>query len=172
MQTQLRLDFQNESFEVSFAVPDDEIEHPAVILIHEIWGLNEHTKDVATRLSKEGYVVLAPDLLAGTGIEEKIDPSILQDLKDPEKKDEAQKKMREATAPIHSPEFGEKTLAKLETCFELLHNHRRSTGKIAIVGFCFGGTYAYSFATRRKSWISLILSKRQFWLFMGKKMKI
>jgi carboxymethylenebutenolidase len=38
---------------------------PAVIMIHEWWGLNEHIKNQANILAKEGYVVLAADLYQG-----------------------------------------------------------------------------------------------------------
>jgi carboxymethylenebutenolidase len=38
---------------------------PAVIMIHEWWGLNEHIKNQADILAKEGYVVLAVDLYQG-----------------------------------------------------------------------------------------------------------
>src|SRR5688572_9655859 len=38
---------------------------PAVIMIHERWGLNEHIKNQADILAKEGYVVLAVDLYRG-----------------------------------------------------------------------------------------------------------
>ena len=38
---------------------------PAVIIIHEWWGLNEHIKNQADILAKEGYVVLAVDLYGG-----------------------------------------------------------------------------------------------------------
>jgi carboxymethylenebutenolidase len=38
---------------------------PAVIMIHEWWGLNEHIKNQADTLAKEGYVVLAVDLYRG-----------------------------------------------------------------------------------------------------------
>jgi carboxymethylenebutenolidase len=35
---------------------------PAVVVIHEWWGVNQHIKDAADRLAAEGYVVLAADL--------------------------------------------------------------------------------------------------------------
>ena len=38
---------------------------PAVIMIHEWWGLNEHIKEQADVLAREGYVVLAVDLYGG-----------------------------------------------------------------------------------------------------------
>ena len=42
--------------------PDEEGKFPAIVLIHEIFGLNDHIKDVANRIANEGYVVLAPHL--------------------------------------------------------------------------------------------------------------
>ncbi len=38
---------------------------PAVIVIQEWWGLNEHIKDVARRFAQAGYAALAPDLYHG-----------------------------------------------------------------------------------------------------------
>jgi carboxymethylenebutenolidase len=39
--------------------------YPAVIVIHEIWGLVDHIKDVCVRLAREGYAALAVDLFEG-----------------------------------------------------------------------------------------------------------
>ncbi|HMF66677.1 MAG TPA: dienelactone hydrolase family protein, partial [Phyllobacterium sp.] len=40
---------------------------PAVIVIHENRGLNQHIRDVARRMALEGFVALAPDLLSSAG---------------------------------------------------------------------------------------------------------
>ena len=49
-----------------FAFPEDMIEPlPAVIVIHEWWGLNENVRAMADRLAGEGYIVLAVDLFGG-----------------------------------------------------------------------------------------------------------
>ncbi|MDG6997416.1 MAG: dienelactone hydrolase family protein, partial [Nitrososphaerota archaeon] len=37
---------------------------PAIIVIHEIWGLVDHIKDVANRFAAQGYVALAPNLFS------------------------------------------------------------------------------------------------------------
>jgi carboxymethylenebutenolidase len=41
---------------------------PAVVVIQEIWGLNEHIEDVARRVAAAGYAALAPDLYAVKGV--------------------------------------------------------------------------------------------------------
>jgi carboxymethylenebutenolidase len=41
---------------------------PAVIVIHEIWGLDAHIEDVARRFAREGYAALAPDLYSRGGM--------------------------------------------------------------------------------------------------------
>ena len=49
-----------------FAFPSDMIEPlPAVIMIHEWWGLNDNIRAMAERLAAEGYIVLAVDLFGG-----------------------------------------------------------------------------------------------------------
>ena len=42
--------------------PRGEGRRPAVLVIHEIFGLVDHTKDVANRFAREGYVTFAPNL--------------------------------------------------------------------------------------------------------------
>ncbi|MCX7595842.1 MAG: dienelactone hydrolase family protein, partial [Fischerella sp.] len=42
--------------------PTEDAQKPAIILLMEAFGLTPHIRDVAARIAKEGYVVLAPDL--------------------------------------------------------------------------------------------------------------
>jgi len=44
------------------ARPEGEARAPAVLVIQEAFGLNDHIKDVSRRIAAEGYVTLAPDL--------------------------------------------------------------------------------------------------------------
>lgn len=45
--------------------PDGNGPFPGVVIIHEIYGLNENIKDIAHRFADEGYVALAVDLFTG-----------------------------------------------------------------------------------------------------------
>jgi carboxymethylenebutenolidase len=47
------------------ALPDEPGPHPGVVVIHEIFGLNENIKDIAARFADQGYAALAVDLFGG-----------------------------------------------------------------------------------------------------------
>src|ERR1700683_5178138 len=92
-------DIQIENMPAYHSYPEDGRKHPGLIVIHEIWGLNAHIKDVADRFAREGYSVVAPNLFHGMSFEGKIDQSLLDEMHDPSTRDEAQKKMRAILAP-------------------------------------------------------------------------
>lgn len=52
------------------ARPTGEGTWPAVVVIQEWWGLNDHIKDVARRFAAAGFVALAPDLYHGRVVSE------------------------------------------------------------------------------------------------------
>ena len=42
------------------AMPQEKGKYPAVVVIQEIFGVNEHIRDITERLAREGYVAIAP----------------------------------------------------------------------------------------------------------------
>lgn len=58
---------ENDRLEGYLTVPagDETNSYPGVVVIHEVFGLNENIKDVAERFAGEGYAALAVDLFAG-----------------------------------------------------------------------------------------------------------
>jgi len=94
---------------------------PAVVVIHENRGLNPHTEDVARRVALEGFVALAPDFLSPLG-------------GTPENEDEA----REMIGQLDSEQTTQNALAAVD----FLASHEASTGKVGVVGFCWGGALA------------------------------
>jgi len=121
-----------------------------LIIVHEVWGLSDHMKDVTERFAAEGYLALAPDLLSETGIYEKVTPGLAEDLFNPETRNQAQPKIRELMTPLQEPGFGEQTVKKLRACFDYLAKDEMTGGQVAIVGFCFGGTYAFGLAAAER----------------------
>jgi carboxymethylenebutenolidase len=140
----INLKYNNKDFPAYIAKPSQDI-RGGLILIHEVWGLTDHIKDIADRFSKEGYLVIAPNLISETDIEGKVG-SLNIDLFNPEKRSEAQPKLRVLMTPIKTPEFSKEAIGKLEVCFNYLYNLPETKQNVAVIGFCFGGTYSFSFA--------------------------
>ncbi|MEZ4708118.1 MAG: dienelactone hydrolase family protein [Caldilineaceae bacterium] len=99
------------------ARPEGDEPAPAVVVIQEWWGLNDHIMDVANRLAHEGYVALAPDLYHG---EVATEP------------DEARKLVMALDMPAAVREIGQAIAYLLDQDFV-------SGDKVGITGFCMGG---------------------------------
>lgn len=99
------------------ARPADGAPTPAIIVIQEWWGLNDHIKDVTNRIAQEGFVALAPDLYKGQVATE---PDEARKLVMELDMAEAVKEIQQATTYLLEQEFvaGEQS---------------------GIVGFCMGG---------------------------------
>jgi len=125
--------------------------YPALVLIEEIWGVNDHIKSVADRFAAEGFSVLSPELLPA-GLIEMFTPQLQRDLFDPEKRNEVQPKLRAAMQPTMQPEYAAGALATLTACVDYLladeqdGGRARTNGNIGTTGFCFGGTYVFHLA--------------------------
>ncbi len=103
---------------ISFATAGDA--RPAVIVLQEWWGLNDHIKAVTDRFAEAGYVALAPDLYHGVVTTEP---------------DEARKQamalgMRDAVGEI-------------QQAVNYLKGLDNMSGGIGIIGFCMGGGLVY-----------------------------
>ncbi len=105
------------------ARPNDEKPRPAVVVIHEWWGLNDHIKDVAQRFSKAGYIAVTPDLYSRLGHKVTKDPAEAAKLMESLQSQHALKDLNATTQHL-------KTLPFVDAW------------KIGAVGFCMGGTFA------------------------------
>ncbi|MDF0531328.1 dienelactone hydrolase family protein [Tsukamurella sp. 8F] len=114
----------------------------AVVVIHEIWGLNGQIKSVADRLAAEGYAAVAPDLFSSVGLTPEVGAELERLMHGTEEeRHRAQPLLREKTTPIRSPEFAEQALAHLSSLVDDL-----AGTTVTVTGFCFGGTYAFALA--------------------------
>lgn len=109
----------------SLARPKENARLPGVLVIHENRGLNPHIEDVARRLALEGFLALAPDALSPAG-------------GTPADSDRA----REMIGKLDSGE----TLKNYLAAVKYLKSHPSATGKVGVVGFCWGGAMANQLA--------------------------
>ncbi|MDH3457035.1 MAG: dienelactone hydrolase family protein [Gemmatimonadota bacterium] len=106
------------------AVPDRDGPFPALILIHEWNGLVDRVRQVADAFAKEGYVALAADLYRGrTGSSREENRALTQ----------------EARGNLDA------VIANLDAAQRFLRDRPDVTGKIGVMGWCFGGGIALSY---------------------------
>jgi dienelactone hydrolase len=113
-----------------FAYDDAEVlpkKRPGILVVHEWWGHNEHARNQAVRLAKEGYVAFALDMF-GKG-------KVAEHPKD------AQSFMMEATK---DPKV---VKARFLAALEVLKKHKHvDAKKLGSIGYCFGGNVALNMA--------------------------
>ena len=108
------------------AKPEGVSKAPAVIVIHEWWGLNPHIEDIAQRYAKEGFIAVAVDLYNGvTTKDAKEAGNLMSALK---------------------PEEG---LESLKIALDALRANPEITS-VGVTGFCMGGTFALLLACHAK----------------------
>ncbi len=109
------------------AAPRDEGIRPAIIVIHEIFGLNADISEKAQRLADMGYVALAPDLFSTRG------PAPLCIVR-------TMAGLRGGKGPV---------FADLEACRTWLAARPEvDPDRVGVIGFCMGGGIALLFAAR------------------------
>lgn len=106
--------------ELGYLAHPEEGPVPGVVMIHDVWGLADHTRDLARRLAAEGFAVLAVDFYR-----------------------------REREVEIENPGAWMRALddvqvlADVQAGVEFLGREPCSAGRRAgVTGFCMGGMYA------------------------------
>ena len=95
---------------------------PVILVVHEIFGVHEHIKDVCRRLAKLGYLALAPELYFRQG-----DVSGLKDI-------------NEIVSSVVSKVPDAQVMSDLDAAVAwLAASGMAESGKLGITGFCWGG---------------------------------
>lgn len=114
------------------AFPEVKDKATAVVVIHEIFGLTDWVRGVADQLAEAGYIAIVPDLLSGTA------PG------------------GGGTAELGSGDAVRKAIAglapdQITTDLKAVIAHVRrlpaANGKVAVAGFCWGGSQSFRLAT-------------------------
>jgi carboxymethylenebutenolidase len=105
---------------------------PVLLVVHEIFGVHEHIKDLCRRFAKQGYFAIAPDLFAREG-----DPSKLSDMK-------------ELVQKIVSQASDAQVLADLDASVAWADKQAHAdTSRLGITGFCWGGRITWLYAAHQ-----------------------
>ena len=107
------------------AMPENPAEKiPAILLIHEWWGLNDQIKGLADEFASNGFAALAVDLYRGDATD------------DPMKAHELMRGLPDG-----------RVIRDLKSAMDFLQkNPSIDSKKIGVIGWCMGGGYALSFA--------------------------
>lgn len=103
----------------ALAVPDGDGPWPSVVMVHEVFGIDENMRAQMTRLASAGYVVLMPDLYSRGGA----------------------RKCLTATFKALSAGTGQ-AFEDIEKAKEMVTGRADTTDKVGVIGFCMGGGFA------------------------------
>ncbi len=117
------------------AFPEVKEKATAVVVIHEIFGLTDWVRGVTDQLAEAGFIAIAPDLLSGAA---------------PGGGGTAELGSGDAVRKAISSLSADQITADLNAVVEYAAKLPASNGKVAVGGFCWGGSQTFRFATNNK----------------------
>ncbi len=122
------------------AVPNAPTPMPAIILAHDIFGLDDHIEDLAIRFAREGYAVLAPDFYTTKGGPGTVNLASL----------DGQRNLRRSTPDTLA-------IGDVNNGFNYLKQDGYvDTSRVAVVGFGYGGTVALLAASQNREFAAAV----------------
>ena len=120
----------------SFVVyPESNKKATAVVVIHEIFGMSDWVQQLTDELAEAGYIAIAPDLLSGMGPNGGGTSSFDANG------------VRQAIGQLPPDQI----TADLNAVADYVSKLPAANGKVAVTGYCWGGSQSFRFATNRPS---------------------
>ncbi len=119
------------SFSAYIATPEA-ASAPGIVVLQEIFGVNQVMRDLCDGFAAQGYVAVCPDLFW------RIEPGV-------QLTDQSQEEWDRAFALMNAflPDF-EKGVGDIGATIAALRGHDACGGKVGTVGYCLGGSLAYA----------------------------
>jgi len=114
--------------------PEVKKKAPAIVVIHEIFGMSDWVQMLADEVAEAGYIAIAPDLLSGMGPNGGGTSSFADGTA-------VGKAIRDLPP--------DQITADLNAVADYVSKLPAASGKVAVAGFCWGGTQSFRFATNR-----------------------
>ncbi|MGJ0508439.1 MAG: dienelactone hydrolase family protein [Methylocystis sp.] len=121
-----------------YAMPEGGRDLPIVLVAQEIFGLNDHIRDIVRRFGKLGYLAVAPDFLIRYG--------------DPSKAPDIETILREIVARVPDSE----TMMIFDESLDFAESRGGARGRAAITGFCWGGRVAWLYAAHNPELLACV----------------
>ena len=123
--SEVRIPVGTESIEGILAVPDGPGPWPAVVMVHEVFGIDENMRAHAERLAGLGYLAVMPNLFSRGGARKCLTATF------------------RALQAGHGQAFDD-----VEATKTWITARPDCTGKVGVIGFCMGGAFALQLAPR------------------------
>ncbi|HRI64071.1 MAG TPA: dienelactone hydrolase family protein [Polyangium sp.] len=107
-------------------VPEGDEQRPGLLILQEIFGVNDHIKDVAERYAREGYVTFAPDLF------HRQVPGHIGSYTD-----------LPASIQLAMKYDAQQSEADIRAAADFLGKHPAVNGRMGCLGFCMGGRLSF-----------------------------
>ncbi|MEO5753263.1 MAG: dienelactone hydrolase family protein [Chthoniobacterales bacterium] len=108
--------------------PEVKAKAPAVLVIHEIFGLTDWAKCLADEIAAAGYIAIAPDLLTESG------------------KDTSSYPDQDAAIKAVSALKSDRVFPDLDAAADYVTKLPAANGALAVTGFCWGGGWSFGYA--------------------------
>ncbi|HEU5413559.1 MAG TPA: dienelactone hydrolase family protein [Candidatus Angelobacter sp.] len=131
----VQIKHDNRTVSAFVVYPEAKQKASVVLVIHEIFGMTDWVRSVADQLAANGYIAVAPDLLSGMG---------------PKGGGSSDFADTQAAMKAISGLNPDQITADLNAVADYAKKIPAANGKLAVAGFCWGGTQTFRFATNRK----------------------
>jgi carboxymethylenebutenolidase len=111
--------------------PERSDKAPVIVIIHEIFGLSDWIRSVADQFASEGFIAIAPDFISGYG---------------PNGGGSASVSTRDSVVMLIRNVSAEETYKRLDATLAFAAKIPSANGKVATVGFCWGGGRSFGYA--------------------------
>lgn len=130
----VQVKYGNRTVNCFLVFPEVKNKATAIVVIHEIMGLTDWVRSLTDQLAEAGYIAIAPDLLSGAG---------------PNGGGTSEFADRGAVGQAIQKLPPDQVTADLNAAADYVKKLPAANGKVAVAGFCYGGSQTFRFATNR-----------------------
>lgn len=131
----LKIEGRDGTFGAYLARPNS-LPAPAVIVLHEVFGVNDDIREHCDKLAEQGFLAVAPDLFW------RLEPGVDLSVTSPEDWDHGVR--------LYQAFDRDAAVADIQDCINTVARLPECTGKVALLGYCLGGLMAFITAERKK----------------------